>query len=692
MTAYVVNASGNANDSTKYTPNGLPTSVDTLTIGAFTLTIPSGYTLDVGAISMGASTFAARSKIIIKAGGTLKQNGTIAFTDYSEIRAEDAGVSLWDMNGFTTTFAAAGSVVRYSLTNDALGKLKITSTVGGTSTITSAGNLDIDGLEVIGTGFRFGGGFYAGNHYRLRNALFQAIGQWGNVRYIHPANDCIIDNVEIRGVAVPTTNVMTLFNPEKANANPVTGTQYIDRFIISAEIPSNLFTPSGVTSTTISGLVANGNKTSISYYVTDCEDGDVVYIPTGATMVCATNGLITNTTTTSQRFYVKSTSRNVVTMYDMTFSAGVFTPDKCSVLVSRFESMSTIDIRSMSFRKCTPLNTLTPAGTWKKIFSDCFSNFGDIGATPIFNSYILTMANNPHTMENSGRDFQNSVIEINSPSYTGDGSDDFIVTNTGTHLIKNSLIIDNYGGTRLNALGVAARTGTYTLDHCTVVAAPRSTSLNYGLLARNENSGVFSAGATTTVKNCICAVINNPTNSDSIRVFNMDTAGNDQIDYLDYNTYSFVGSNPANVYYQVTSATKGAIGSQTGWGLNDQMNVDPLFVDSTRNFFKFINNNQAGLTDAQKIDWFLQSQNGFDPVTNSFDPAKKRTAINIDTLMDYVEAGYIVQEPLLNNSGSDGVTRGAFAYQAIASTDSGLTSSVLTSSGLTRVGLTSAGL
>lgn len=231
MTAYVVNASGNANDSTKYTPNGLPTSVDTLTIGAFTLTIPSGYTLDVGAISMGASTFAARSKIIIKAGGTLKQNGTIAFTDYSEIRAEDAGVSLWDMNGFTTTFAAAGSVVRYSLTNDALGKLKITSTVGGTSTITSAGNLDIDGLEVIGTGFRFGGGFYAGNHYRLRNALFQAIGQWGNVRYIHPANDCIIDNVEIRGVAVPTTNVMTLFNPEKANANPVTGTQYIDSLL-----------------------------------------------------------------------------------------------------------------------------------------------------------------------------------------------------------------------------------------------------------------------------------------------------------------------------------------------------------------------------------------------------------------------------------------------------------------------------
>lgn len=375
----------------------------------------------------------------------------------------------------------------------------------------------------------------------------------------------------------------------------------------------------------------------------------------------------------------------------MTFKPTVFTPDKCTVLTARFESMSTIDIRSIAFRKCNPLNTLSPSGTWKKIFSDCFVNFGDISATPLLNSYILSTSNNPHTMENSGRDFQNSIIDLNSPNYTSDGSDDFIVTATGNHLIKNSLILDNYGGTRLNALGIAARTGAYTLDHCTVVASPRSTSLNYGLLVRNENSGTFSAAATTTIKNCVCAVINNATNTNSIRVFNMDTAGNDQIDYLDYNTYSFVGTNNANTYYQVTSATKGAIGSQTGWGLNDQINVDPQFVDSTRNFFKFINNNQAGLTDAQKIDWFLQSQNGFDPVTNTFDPAKKRTSINIDTLTTYVTAGYVVQNPLLNNSGSDGVTRGAFAYQALsvgAGFTSAISSKLLSSSNLTTIALT----
>lgn len=665
MAAISVIANGLANNTACYSGGALPTSVDDLTWGAFTLTIPNGFTLEFKTLTIGASTYAARSKCIINGGGILKQNGDISFTNYTEIRAELSGVSLWDMNGYTTTFAAAGSVVKYSLTNDGVGKFKITSTVGGTSTITSAGLLDVNGFEVIGTGFRFGGGFYAGNHYRLKNALFQAIGQWGNVRHIEPSNDCIIENVEIRGVAVPTTNVITLFNPEKANANPVTGTQYIDNFLISGEIPSNLFTPSGATAVTISGLIANGSKTSISYYVNDCEDGDVVYIPSGATMAMLPNGTITNINTTTQRFYVKSTSRGFTTIYDMTFNSGVFTPGKCSVLVSRFESMTTVDVRNeVKFRKCTPLNTLSPSGTWKKVWSDCFSNFGDISATPILNSYIVTMANNPHTMENSGRDFQNSIIEINSPSYTGDGSDDFIVTSAGTHLIKNSLILDNYGGTRLNALGVATRTGTYTLDHCTVVVSPRSTSRNYGMLVRNENSGVFSSGATTTVKNTICAIINNPTNSFDVRVFNLETAGNDQIDYLDYNTYSFVGVTPATVYFNVTSATKGAIGSQTGWGLNDQMNVDPQFVDPTRNFFKFINNNQSGLTDAQKIDWYLQSANGYDPLTNSWDPAKKRPTINIDTLLAYVRAGYVVQNPLLNNSGSDGITRGAFAYQA----------------------------
>lgn len=692
MVAYVVNASGLANDPTKYTPNGLPTSADTLTIGAFTLTIPSGYTLEFLTLSMGASTFANRSKCIINAGGKLKQYGDISFTNYSEIRAELAGVSEWDMNGFTTTFSASGTFPKYNITNDGLGKLKIYSPLLSTSTISSVGNLDVNGLEVIGTGFKFGAGFYAGMHYRLRNALFTACGQVGTVNYIEPTNDFIIDNVEIRGVTTPVASVISLFSVQKATATTVTGTQYIDNLLVSGEIPLP-FTPASCNAVTLSGLIANGNLNSISYTVTDALDGCIVHVPIGATMIVATNGIVTNINNTTQRFWVEYPLRNVIVPYDMKFNAS-FNQTACLPMVARFESMTTVDIRSIKFRKCTSLNTLTPAGTWKKIFSDAFGlpgAFGEIGATPILDSYIVTMSNNPHTMENSCINIQNSVIDINPPSYTGDGSDDFIVTNTGTHLIKNSLIIDKYGGARLNALGVQSRSGSYTLDHCTVAVSPRSTSRLYGFLARNEASGIYSAAATTTVKNNICAILNNPTNSFDVRIYNLETAGNDQIDYLDYNTYSFVGVTPATVYFQVTSGTKGAIGSQTGWGLNDQMNVDPQFVDSTRDFWKFIDNTQTGLTDAEKIDYFLQSQNGFDNFTRAFDPAKKRTSITIDTLLAYVRAGYVVQNPLLNNSGSDGITRGAFAYQALSIGSvftAAISSKLLSSSNLTTIALT----
>jgi hypothetical protein len=699
MVAYVVNASGLANDPTKYTPNGLPTNADTLTIGAFTLTIPSGYTLDVGAITMTGTGVGARSQITINGGGKLKQNSLMTLNAYNRIHWSGGGIAEWEVlnNQAITHTAQSGSNLNNYISNDGATTLKLYGPVGTTTAISSNGILDINStlpdasLIVTGISFKFGGGFYAGMHLRMRNVLFLACGQVGTVRYIEPSNDCIIDNVEFRGGIQAASVNITLFNLEKSNGNAVTGTQYIDNLLISAEIPSNLFTPSGYTTTTLSGLVANGNKDSINYSITDTEDGDVVYVPAAATMVVATNGIITNTTSTAVRFYVKHTSRNVITPYDLTFD-GLFKPNNCSVMVARFEAVSSnIDVRSIKFRKCTPLNTSTPSGTWKKIFSDCFSNFGDVGSTPLLSPYIVTMANNPHTMAGSLRDFQNGVIDINSPSYTGDGSDDFPVPDTTNCFVKNTLIIDNYGGTRLNALGVATRSGVYTLDHCTVVVSVRSTSRNYGLLVRNENSGTFSAGATTTVKNTVCSVINNATNSFDVRVFNIETPGNDQIDYLDYNTYSFVGVTPATVYYQVTSGTKGAIGSQTGWGMNDQMNVDPQFVDSTRNFFKFINNNQAGLTDAQKIDWFLQSQNGFDPVTNTFDPAKKRTSINFDTLTTYVKAGYVVQNPLLNNSGSDGVTRGAFAYQALsmgAGFTAVISSKLLSSSNLTTIALT----
>ena len=63
-------------------------------------------------------------------------------------------------------------------------------------------------------------------------------------------------------------------------------------------------------------------------------------------------------------------------------------------------------------------------------------------------------------MVNSCLDFQYNILESVQPANSNDGGDHFIVTDAGTHNIMYNLIIDNYGGVCVNALGVASRTGT----------------------------------------------------------------------------------------------------------------------------------------------------------------------------------------------------------------------------------------
>lgn len=56
MTAYVKNANGAWNSPTLWTPNGVPIGTDTVTFGAFTTSIPNGYTAQCGGITSMAGT------------------------------------------------------------------------------------------------------------------------------------------------------------------------------------------------------------------------------------------------------------------------------------------------------------------------------------------------------------------------------------------------------------------------------------------------------------------------------------------------------------------------------------------------------------------------------------------------------------------------------------------------------------
>lgn len=669
MTAYVVNASGNANDSTKYTPNGLPTAADTLTIGAFTLTIPSGYTLDVGAITMTGTSTSARATIIITAGGKLKLNGTMTLNAWNKIHATGTGTAEFDLNGNNLAYAGSNTSNINWVSNDSTCQFKIYSVIGGTSAWGGSGHLDLNNFNISGVRFTFGGGYYPLYHYRIKNGVFHSCGILKNNGYSDPAADFIIDNVEFRGCTNPETNQSVSYDVRPSSATTPTGSKYITNFVASSEVPIG-FVPAGFLSVTL-GAVTVGNSAYLEWGINEIETGDVVYYPNeSGAFVINSAGLITATTSGTRRIWVQHTRRNVITPYNIVISAGL-TPAPASTMTFRWNSLDKVTVNSMYYTKFYVESTGFPGyQTWNKIFS-CFNGiFGDIGTTPFRDSYMVVRANNPHTMINACRDFQFSVLDNSRQpnSYVSDGGDHFPVTNGGTHLIKNNILLDSYGGVLLNALGVATRTGTYTLEHNTVVMNVVDNALLYGILARNENSGVFSSGATTTVRSNIVHVSNNPSNSKAIRVFNLETAANDQIDFLDNNCYSQVGSTAATVYYGVTYASGGAVGTQADRGLNDKMNVDPQFVDSSRNFFTFIGAQQAGLTDAEKVDWFLQSLNGFDQTTKAFDAAKKRSSIHIDSLLAYVRAGYAPTNTAVKNAGHDGVTIGAVEWVSTAQT------------------------
>ncbi len=294
-----------------------------------------------------------------------------------------------------------------------------------------------------------------------------------------------------------------------------------------------------------------------------------------------------------------------------------------------------------------------------RMFSAKASVVGE-GGFVLTQSYFNPNVDNPHTLQNLDVDVTDSVIESIQPVGSLDAGDHCIVSLAGINSIKRTLLIDNWGGAMLNALGVPAKTGTYTLEHCTLVYDVQSA--DYGQFVRNENSGTFDPTSNVTIRSNITHIRSNPSGAANIRVYNIETAGNDQIEVFDYNCMNGVGSVLSTIYFGVTSATKGSPGSQAGWGLNDKLNVNPNFVDQNRGIVKWAT--QYGASDYNSaVAYLTDGINGYDPATHLLNPALK-TGKTIADLLTYVTAGFKVQNIALRNAGHDGVTIGAFAYQA----------------------------
>jgi hypothetical protein len=331
-----------------------------------------------------------------------------------------------------------------------------------------------------------------------------------------------------------------------------------------------------------------------------------------------------------------------------------------------FEYPSVATIRTEAFRFISPVriytynvqfeNVNTPTTAWTNIFHSK-TIFGDLGYVDLVDSYVTPNLDNPHTFTGV-KDATGLILEAIYPASPTDGGDHFILDNN-PHALTNCLFIEGYGGVILNALG-ASKTSVYTMDHCTYVAD--CLDAVYGQLVRNETGGSFAAGSTLTVKNNIAYVRSGLSHS---RIYNIETAGNDQVKYVDYNCYSGQGSTNSELYYQVTSATKGAIHSQVGWGLNDKISTNPNFVDSSRGIISWASQFGAS-TYLTAVKYLLNGVNGYNPATQLLQ-SNLITGKSITDLITYVRNGYAPQNIALKNAGSDGVTIGAFEYQAMPS-------------------------
>lgn len=563
MTAYVKNANGAWNVSTLWTPNGIPGSADTVTLGAFTTSIPNGYTAQCGGItSMAGSDTSTRSTLEIS--GTLEMYGTANMGLWSTLSFIGAGKIDLRGNAWEISYAD-GSGKRAEVISDGAGLCEIYSSTtighfGGPTAGQGYGKLALTNFRIANTSFQYGSTWYPGNGYRLVDGLFYDCGRIENDGYVDDADEWVVQNVMYVDSQAAEDQKVWLHCRDKGGT--ITGARTLENIIFDYRGISNA-------------------SVRMRYFPADLE-------PSGV------------------------------------YLAGCY------------------------------LEGLSIASPFTNMFSD--SNVVGEGGFPVSLSYFAPAINNPHTMINLCSSITTSIIESNQPDGSTDAGDHFIVTTSGTNEITYTLIIDNYGGVCLNALGTPEKTGTYTLDHCTYVCDQQDA--NYGKAARNENSGTFAASSNVTVKNSIFHNRSNPSGSTTGRVFFIETAGDDQIEYMDYNVININSSNPTNIYNGVNYSSGGAIGTQLGRGLNDMIDVDPQFVDQTRGVLSW--SGEADYDDA--TSYLINGILGYNPATNRLSSGLV-TGNDVNDLIDHVWAGFAPTNAALENAGADSVTIGAVEYQ-----------------------------
>jgi len=217
-------SSGNVNDANNWNPAQVPTSSDTVIIGAFVMSVPSGFLWAPGAVIMTGASAAARTAIIVNSGGILVQAGVFTVNGWNRIRIE--GLGIWDMFGHNLTYTInSGSNVNniFELAGaDRFNHARLIDSVGGAHW-GAAGNQPVRGkadwqhFTLKNMSFGFGGGWYAGHPVNVRNGVFKDLYEWTlGSGFMNGAEDFIFNHVDVVGTNSASTR-LGLIDAQKAN-------------------------------------------------------------------------------------------------------------------------------------------------------------------------------------------------------------------------------------------------------------------------------------------------------------------------------------------------------------------------------------------------------------------------------------------------------------------------------------------
>lgn len=563
MAAYVKNAHGDWNNPSVWTPNGIPNSADTVTLGAFTTTVPAGYTAQCGGGTGTGTNTSTRCTLVIA--GTLELYGNIQMEDWTTLSF--AGTGTLDLRANSFIFNNNGSSgKRNELISDGTGLMRIRSSAtighfGGVAGGQAYAKVSIDNFLIENTTFRCMSSWYPGHGVSVQNGVFYNCGRIETDSYVDDADDWIFENVDFRGSQAVEDQKAWIYCRDKGG--------------------------------TITGI---------------------------------------------RRF------KNITFDYHGLANA--------SLRVQFWPAI--LDVDTVAIRGCY-IEAISPVlPTWYRLFS---SKAGTIGeALPsIRHAVFSSTGDNPHALQNLLTDLQYFYLETQQPAGSSDAGDHFILPNGGTSLVRYGIINDNWGGACMNAIG-ASVTGSHTMEHCTIVADIHDAV--YGIIARNENFGVFDPSASVTIRSNIAYARSNVGGFSNIRAINLETAGNDQIDILDNNLITGFGSLLSTIYHGVTYSSGGAVGTVVNRGLNDILNVDPQFVDETRNVQSWAT--QYGATDYDSaMIYVIDSVNGYNRTTHLQNGVVGYT---LTDLLAYLREGYRPTNALLATAAHDGLTIGAIDF------------------------------